>query len=308
MNKHRNLSSGDWQLLSVYLDSQLSDKEKRQVDERLQSDPEYRQAMESLRHTSKLLSSVKVIKVPRNFTISPQSIPKKIIPSFIGILRFSSALAALLLVAAFALDFNQRVSSVAAIKVAGDLQPEVAMVEAAKSPVGGPPMIIFWGAPAPAMGFYGKGGGGGAEGSGLGKGGGPAQPDVTTNVAPPTVETPLVEAAPLAQAPTPEPTANPQPFAVGPQLQPTFTPEPGVQAAPVPQPQLQATPALEPLTGNGPVLGVQTPEAVGKAPPVVEVPLRRQPPQAAIPFRLIEIVLALLLVVIAVPAWLLKRK
>ena len=108
MNKHRNPSSSDWLLLSAYLDDQLSEIEKRQMDERLQSDPECRKALDALRRTSSLLRSLPVRRAPRNFTLSARSLPKKLIPSFVSILRFSSATAALLLVAAFALDLTQR--------------------------------------------------------------------------------------------------------------------------------------------------------------------------------------------------------
>ena len=80
MKNRRNLTSQDWLLLSAYLDNQLSEIEKRQVDERLQADPECRQALEALRRTSMLLRSLPVRRVPRNFTLSAQSAPKKLIP------------------------------------------------------------------------------------------------------------------------------------------------------------------------------------------------------------------------------------
>ncbi len=72
--------------------------------------------------------------------------------------------------------------------------------------------------------------------------------------------------------------------------------------------QTQAVPAPEPLTGSGPILGVRAPEEQGVADVVAELPLRQPTSQAAIPFRLIEIALAVLLVFTAIPAWLLKRK
>jgi hypothetical protein len=299
MNKRRNLSSNDWLLISAYLDNQLSDSEKRQMEERLQTDLDCRQELDSLRRTSLLLRSMPVRRVPRNFTLSAQSLSKKLIPSFIGILRFSSAAAALLLVAAFALDLTQQPTLMVASKTAGDLQPAAVAMEAAKAPAAKAPMIIFWGAPAPAMGIYGKGGGGGgAEGSGLGGGGaapgfygigggGAAQPVPIPDI-PPSVEVlPAPEIAPSAKIPLTE----------TPQVQPTET-----------EPQVQAAPAAEPLTGSGPILGVRSPEERGTADVVAEVPLRQPPARLVIPFRLIEIVLAILLAVTALPAWLLKRE
>lgn len=298
MNKNGKISSGDWQLLSAYLDNQLSDREKRQVDERLQTDLECRQTLDSLRRTSILLHSLPVRRVPRNFTLSAQSLPKKLIPSFLGVLRYSSAAAALLLVAAFALDIMQRPPVMTASKAAGDMQPAAVAVEAAKAPAAEAPMIIYWGAPPPVMGLYGKGGGG-AEGYGLGGGGsapgyygtggaGEVQPEKIPDVSPPVEEVPAVEATPMAELAVPEMVEGIQPPAV--ETQP--------QAALVP----------EPLTGSGPILGIRALEERGTADVVAEIPLRQPAAQAAIPFRLIEIVLAALLVVTALPAWLLKRK
>ena len=289
MNKHRNLSSSDWLLLSAYLDDQLSEDEKRQMDGRLQSDPECRLALETLRRTSSLLRALPVRRAPRNFTLSAKTLPKRSTTPFIGFLRFSSAAAALLLVAAFALDLTQRTPLTSASRAAEDAQPAVAMESAkmpsAEEPVGEAPMIIFWGAPAPMMGAYGKGGGGGgAEGPGIGGGapetnfygigGGAAE------VAPP-------EAAPLAEMPAPE---------VIEEQQPEIETQP--QSAIVP----------EPLTGSGPILGVRPSEENIAAEDVVEAPLREAPTQPVIPFRLIEIVLAALLILTVIPAWLLKQK
>ena len=298
MNKNGKISSGDWQLLSAYLDNQLSDREKRQVDERLQTDQECCQTLDSLRRTSMLLRSLPVRRVPRNFTLSAQSLPKKLIPSFIRVLRYSSAAAALLLVAAFALDIMQRPPVMTASKTAGDLQPAAVAVEAAKAPAAEAPMIIYWGAPPPVMGLYGKGGGS-AEGYGLGGGGaapgyygtggaGEVQPEKIPDVSPPVEEVPAVEAAPMAELAVPEMAEGIQPPAA--ETQP--------QAALVP----------EPLTGSGPILGIRALEERGTADVAAEIPLRQPAAQAAIPFRLIEIVLAALLVVTALPAWLLKRK
>ena len=212
MNKHRNLSSSDWLLLSAYLDDQLSEVEKRQMDERLQSDPECRKALDALRRTSSLLRSLPVRRAPRNFTLSAKTLPKRSIPPFIGFLRFSSAAAALLLVAAFALDLTQRTPLMSASRAAEDAQPAVAMesakMPAAEAPEDEAPMIIFWGAPAPMMGAYGKGGGGGgAEGPGIGGG----APD--TNFygvgGGGAAEEALPEAAPLAEE---LPAAQPTPY------------------------------------------------------------------------------------------------
>jgi hypothetical protein len=294
---NRIQSSGDWQLFSAYLDNQLSDKEMCQVEERLRTDPDCRQTLELLRRTSLMLRSLPVRRVPRNFTLSAHSFQKKIIPSYSWVLSYSSAASALLLAAVFALDFLQRPPLMAVGKTVGDSQPAAAAMEVAKAPSKEPPMIIFWGAPAPVMGAYGKGGGG-AEGSGLGGGGagprfsgiggGGAQPESIPSIDATSEKIPAAEGTPITEMAIPKTVEGIQPPAV--------------------EPQVQAMPAIEPLTGSGPILGIRVPEERGTAAIVTEKPLRQPPAQVAIPFRLIEIILAVLLAVTALPAWLLKRK
>ena len=175
---------------------------------------------------------------------------------------------------------------------------ESAKMPAAEVPEGEAPMIIFWGAPAPMMGAYGKGGGGGgAEGPGIGGGapetsfygvgGGGAAEEALPEAAPLAEEAPAAQPTPSAEMPAPEVIEEQQPET---EMQP--------QAAIVP----------EPLTGSGPILGVRPSEESAAADDVVETPLRQPPAQPVIPFRLIEIVLAALLILTAIPAWLLKRK
>ena len=64
----------------------------------------------------------------------------------------------------------------------------------------------------------------------------------------------------------------------------------------------------EPLTGNGPILGVRAPGEKASDAAGAEVPLRQPVAPAALPFRTLEILLALLLVLTAIPAWLCKNK
>ena len=302
MNKHRDLSSNDWLLLSAYLDDQLSKIEKRQMDERLQSDPECRKTLEALRRTSSLLRSLPVRRAPKNFTLSAKTLPKRPITPFIGFLRFSSAAAALLLVAAVALDLTQRAPLMSSIRAAEDAQPAVAMESAKMTAAEGPedeaPMIIFWGAPAPMLGAYGKGGGGGgAEGPGIGGGapetnfygvgGGGAAEEALPETAPLAEESAAVQETPIEEMPAPEVIEEQQPEV---EIQP--------QAAIMP----------EPLTGSGPILGVRPSKESAAVDEVIEEPLRQPPAQSIIPFRLIEIILAALLLLTAIPAWLIKQK
>ncbi len=157
-------------------------------------------------------------------------------------------------------------------------------------------MIIFWGAPAPLMGVYGKGGGG-AEGYGMGGGG--AEPGfygiggggdaLTENIpeaAPSAEEVPAVEVVPPTEMAAPEAVEGMRPL--GAESQTTLVPEP--------------------LTGSGPILGVRSPQEQEISGAGSEMPLRQPPVQAEIPFNLIKIILAFILVVTAIPAWLIKKK
>jgi hypothetical protein len=186
------------------------------------------------------------------------------------------------------------------ISAAEDAQPSVAMesakMPAAEIPEAEAPMIIFWGAPAPMMGAFGKGGGGGgAEGPGIGGG---APETNFYGVGGGAAEEALPEAAPLAEE---APAAQPTPSAE--------MPAPEVTEMQSPESELQPQEAFvpEPLTGSGPILGVR-PSVEKVAVDEVLKPPRQPPTQSVIPFRLIEIVLAVLLILTAIPAWLLKRK
>jgi len=204
-------------------------------------------------------------------------------------------------VAAFALDLTQRTPLISESKAAENAQPAIAMesakIPAAEESEGEAPMIIFWGAPAPMLGAYGKGGGGGgAEGPGLGGGG--AATD-SYGVGGGAAEEALPEAAPLVEEFS---EFQPTPYAE--------MPAPEVIEKQQPETEVQPLAAIvpEPLTGSGPILGVRSSEESAAADEIVEVPLRQSHTQPVIPFRLIEIVLAALLILTAIPAWLIKRQ
>jgi hypothetical protein len=147
----------DLELLSSYLDGQLTLSEKEQVEGRLKTDSAYQAAYEKLEQTHLILRSIPKLPVPHNFTISPTQNKKKInIPSIFQVFRFSSAVAALALVVLFVIDFfpftvqqplSQRVEAV---------QAPVAAAPVAKS--NELPVIIIWGPSQPEV--LGKGGGG----------------------------------------------------------------------------------------------------------------------------------------------------
>jgi hypothetical protein len=88
----------DAELLSAYLDDQLSPGERAKLERRLQTDSHLRSTLNGLRHVKTRLTDLPKIKPPRNFTLTPQMAgrparrPSPLIPA----LNWATALAATL--------------------------------------------------------------------------------------------------------------------------------------------------------------------------------------------------------------------
>jgi negative regulator of sigma E activity len=156
MNERRR--NQDLELLSAYLDNELSPTQSQALEARLHSDPDMQARLEKLRQTKRLLAELPRLRAPRRYTLSPEMVtvrrPKK--QPFVGTLRLTSALAAVMLVVMFGVEF---------LLTSGPLarpQMEAApMVETALDS-GEPQPLIVWGQP----------GAGGAEAKVNGMGGG----------------------------------------------------------------------------------------------------------------------------------------
>jgi Predicted transmembrane transcriptional regulator (anti-sigma factor) len=200
MIRETQITDREWLLLSAYLDEQLSEKEKRQVEDLLQAKPASRIALEGLKRTRRVLQFLPVRKVPRNFTLGADQVRKPFLPSFSRVLSYSSALAALLLVVVLGLDLFSGAGSPGASRIAAaNLREPTALTaadESAKLTAEKSPAIIYWnGVNSPVMGAYGKGGGGegiGGGGYAYGMGGGGAE-------GMDTAAAPLMESAPAAK-------------------------------------------------------------------------------------------------------------
>jgi hypothetical protein len=133
------ISPREWEALSAYLDEQLSPRRRAQIESRLETSPDFRQALEELSQTRSLLRSAPRPRAPRNFTLTPEMAGLRLgarqRPSAYPVLRLASALAALFFVVIFAGEL-----------VARSIQPE--------------PMQVSH-APQFFMEPMGKGGGGG---------------------------------------------------------------------------------------------------------------------------------------------------
>ncbi len=71
MTAQPQLNDHDLELLSAYIDGQLSAEERRAVERRLGEEAELRQAYEELRATVQALRDLEPLRPPRSFTLDP---------------------------------------------------------------------------------------------------------------------------------------------------------------------------------------------------------------------------------------------
>jgi hypothetical protein len=91
------------ELLSAYLDGQLSPSESARLEARLASDPELASAFNDLRAARGILRKLPSRKAPRNFTLTRQMVGlKPPLPRSYSFFRFSTAFATILLTLTFA--------------------------------------------------------------------------------------------------------------------------------------------------------------------------------------------------------------
>ena len=161
-----NYSPKDWQLLSNYLDGQLTNREVSIVETRLNSEPQLKQTLMEMQQTRYLLQHAKKVPVPRSFTLTPEMASqirparKPLFPFF----SFASVIATIFLVVVILFEFLPgMLSSVLSQKSAASnemLAMEAAPMAEEAMDSATPPMIIEWGRPA---GAYGMGGGSGGD-------------------------------------------------------------------------------------------------------------------------------------------------
>ncbi len=281
MNK--SILDNDLELLSSYLDSQLTSSEKRQVEERLESDSVYKEALQKLHQTRLILRSLPQRSAPRNFTLSAEMNKKKVhLPSFFQIFRFSSAVAVLGLVILLAFDFLPSLT-----QPMMNTKAEVAHLPAAAAPAvtsSEPPMIVTWATAQPEV--MGKGGGGGGDGG---------QPGPITSYA---IPQPSAESSALRSD-----LGTPSVAPLSPQSQSTLVSPP--QAAVLAPKNTESEPAVN---GTGPILGVPPSDERG----VILSTLSAQPPtpgsEKVNVLRIPELVLGVLALLTGIIAFIAHKK
>jgi hypothetical protein len=101
------LTDRDYELISAYLDQQLTQKESAGLEARMGAERALQVALDEMRKTRYLLRSIPKLRAPRNFTLTSEMAGVKQKRGFqlFPTLRLSSALASLLLIFAFLGEF-----------------------------------------------------------------------------------------------------------------------------------------------------------------------------------------------------------
>src|SRR5262245_54483122 len=93
------LNDSDLELLSAYIDQQLTAAERAALDRRLENEPALQLALDELRTTVGLLRDLPLARPPRSFALDPQSVAPKRAWSFPWMQLGSALVAATLLLA-----------------------------------------------------------------------------------------------------------------------------------------------------------------------------------------------------------------
>jgi len=104
MNSFSRIPQREIERLSAYLDGALSSREAARMEARLREDPTLQEALEELRRTSRLLRTLPMVRVPRNFTLTLQMVGLVAKRPVYPILRLATALASLALVLVIGFD------------------------------------------------------------------------------------------------------------------------------------------------------------------------------------------------------------
>lgn len=101
-----NISDRDWQLLSEYIDGELSKQKRVRLERRLESERGLRDALRKIENTRRILRATPHLSAPKDFVLTPDMIPQRETRSFFPVFRLATALVSILLVAVLVLDFG----------------------------------------------------------------------------------------------------------------------------------------------------------------------------------------------------------
>lgn len=155
--KDERLHTRELELLSAYLDGELRSADRQALEVRLQAEPDLREQLESFRKAKIIVGYLPRLRAPHNFTLTPEMVTvrhKKAQP-FAATLRLASALAAIMLMVSFGVEFLITSRPLPSRQLAAEPMMEMAVTADEPAP------LILWG--VPGAGGY---GGAGAEGMG----------------------------------------------------------------------------------------------------------------------------------------------
>lgn len=104
MKRLSDLPGRDLELLSAYLDKELSPKQERKLHARLEREPDLRWALDELRQTIAVVRNLPEVRPPRTFTLAPEFAGRRAPPAPYPVLQLATALATLAFVAVVGLD------------------------------------------------------------------------------------------------------------------------------------------------------------------------------------------------------------
>lgn len=91
------MTSRDYELISAYLDNQLSEKDRAYFEIRLKADPELSKELSEIDRTRKLIHSLPKLRAPRNYYIKAESVPIRPALRLAPVFGIVSAVASILL-------------------------------------------------------------------------------------------------------------------------------------------------------------------------------------------------------------------
>jgi hypothetical protein len=286
-----------WELLSAYLDGKLSGKDLDLIQAQLYTSPELKKALSEIKQLKRILRSMPVKRVRRNFTLTAAQAQPGRRSIFVPVFRFASLAASLALIALLAIEFLPGLFNLSAAAPKASEAPMLMASAAEQQPTELPPVII-WNGYVPNS--TGTGNMVGAEGKGGGGGGGIVSGITAITPTPaPSISSEIVPVTP------------PEPLGVQPPISPTPAPTSTSVERTLPT---EAPPSADQAqkSANGPFLGIQPTEVQGQIATVpASAAVQEQPSATQLRFSLlnyIELGLAILAIGFIVVAFFLRKR
>jgi anti-sigma factor RsiW len=104
-----DISRRDWQLLSEYIDGELSERKRIRLEGRFESERALRDALRKIKNTQRILRATPHLSAPKDFILTPDMIPQEEKRSFFPVFRLATAVVSILLIAVLVLDFGKTI-------------------------------------------------------------------------------------------------------------------------------------------------------------------------------------------------------